>query len=94
MVIYQRVCHWNNLPLAFKQFPSKDTFKYQVKCLLYTVVVYLCRKAVYMYVLNFNDREFFGYLFSIFYQMIVISIMCRVIFSEYYFKYHIGNKCT
>ena len=26
--------------------------------------------------------------------MIVISIMCRVIFSEYYFKGHIGNKCT
>ena len=26
--------------------------------------------------------------------MIVISIMCRVIFSEYYFKDHIGNKCT
>ena len=32
--------------------------------------------------------------FCIFYQMIVISIMCRVIFSEYYFKDHIGNKCT
>ena len=29
-----------------------------------------------------------------FYQMIVISIMCRVIFSEYYFKDQIGNKCT
>ena len=43
-----------------------------------------------MYVLNFNDRVFF----CIFYQMIVISIMCRVIFSEYYFKDHIGNKCT
>ena len=26
--------------------------------------------------------------------MIVISIMCRVILSEYYFKDHIGNKCT
>ena len=26
--------------------------------------------------------------------MIVISIMWRVIFSEYYFKDHIGNKCT
>ena len=26
--------------------------------------------------------------------MIVISIMRRVIFSEYYFKDHIGNKCT
>ena len=26
--------------------------------------------------------------------MIVISIMCRVIVSEYYFKDHIGNKCT
>ena len=22
------------------------------------------------------------------------NIMCRVIFSEYYFKDHIGNKCT
>ena len=43
-----------------------------------------------MYVHNFNDRVFF----CIFYQMIVISIMCRVIFSEYYFKDHIGNKCT
>ena len=44
-----------------------------------------------MYVLNFNDRVFFAYYF---YQMIVISIMCHVIFSEYYFKDHIGNKCT
>ena len=43
-----------------------------------------------MYVLNFNDRVFF----CIFYQMIVIRIMCRVIFSEYYCKDHIGNKCT
>ena len=43
-----------------------------------------------MYVLNFNDRAFF----CIFYQMIVISIICRVIFSEYYFKDNIGNKCT
>ena len=42
-----------------------------------------------MYVLNFNDRVFF----CIINQMIVIS-MCRVIFSEYYFKDHIGNKCT
>ena len=43
-----------------------------------------------MYVLIFNDRVFF----CIFYQMIVISIMCRVIFSEYYFKDHIGKRCT
>ena len=26
--------------------------------------------------------------------MIVISIVCRVSFSEYYFKDHIGSKCT
>ena len=32
---YQGVCHWNNLPLEIKQCPSKDTFKCQVKCLLY-----------------------------------------------------------
>ena len=37
---------------------------------------------------------FFCIFVCIFYQMIVISIMCRVIFSEYYFKDHIGNKCT
>ena len=36
------------------------------------------------------DRVFF----CIFYHMIIISIMGRVIFSEYYFKDHIGNKCT
>ena len=34
--MYQGVCHWNNLPLEIKQYPSKDTFKYQVKCLLYS----------------------------------------------------------
>ena len=33
--MYQGVCHWNKLPLEIKQCPSKDTFKYQVKCLLY-----------------------------------------------------------
>ena len=33
--MYQGVCHWNNLPLEINQCPSKDTFKYQVKCLLY-----------------------------------------------------------
>ena len=32
--LYQGVCHWNNIPLEIKQCPSKDTFKYQVKCLL------------------------------------------------------------
>ena len=42
-----------------------------------------------MYVL-INDRVFF----CIFDQMVVISIICRVIFSEHYFKDHIGNKCT
>ena len=36
--LYQGVCHWNNLPLEIKQCPSKDTFKYQVKCLLYSRV--------------------------------------------------------
>ena len=34
--LYQGVCHWNKLPLEIKQFLSKDTFKYQVKCLLYS----------------------------------------------------------
>ena len=34
--LYQGVCHWNNLALEIKQRPSKDTFKYQVKCLLYS----------------------------------------------------------
>ena len=34
--LYQGVCHWNNLPLEIKQCPSKDTFKYQVKYLLYS----------------------------------------------------------
>ena len=43
-----------------------------------------------MYVLNF----FRSGVFCIFYQMILISIMCRVIFSEYYFKDHTGYKCT
>ena len=33
--MYQAVCDWNKLPLEIKQCPSKDTFKYQVKCLLY-----------------------------------------------------------
>ena len=33
--MYQGICHWNNLPLEIKQCTSKDTFKYQVKCLLY-----------------------------------------------------------
>ena len=60
-----------------------------IKLSVFYIVVYLCRKPVYMYVLNFNDRVFFAYFISK-----VISIMCRVIFSEYYFKDHIGNKCT
>ena len=47
-----------------------------------------------MYVLNNNDWVFFAYIVCIVYQMIVISVTCRVIFSEYYFKDHIGNKCT
>ena len=51
-----------------------------------------------MYVLNINDRVFFAYFICIFYPMIIKimydCIMCRVIFSEYYFKDHIGNKCT
>ena len=34
--LYQGVCHWNNLPLEIKQCPSKATFKYQVKCILYS----------------------------------------------------------
>ena len=34
--LYQRVCHWNMLPLDIKQCPSGDTFKYQVKYILYS----------------------------------------------------------
>ena len=34
--LYQGVCHWNKLPFEIKQYPSKDTFKYQVKCILYS----------------------------------------------------------
>ena len=86
--LYQGVCHWNNLPLEIKQCPLKTLLN--IKLSVFYIVVYLCRKPVYMYVLNFNDRVFF----CIFYKMIVISIMCRVIFSEYYCKDHIGNKCT
>ena len=41
---------------------------------VFYIVVYLCRKPVYMYVLNFNDWVFF----YIFYQMIVL---CAVLFS-------------
>ena len=55
--LYQGVCHWNKLPLEIKQCPSKDTLN--IKLSVFYIVVYLCRKAVYMYVLNFNDREFF-----------------------------------
>ena len=80
--LYQGICHWNNLPLEIKQCPSKATFKYQVKCLLYSR---LFVQETSLYVRS---------VFCIFYQMIVISIMCRVMFSEYCFKDHIGNKCT
>ena len=34
--LYQVVCHWNKLALEINQCPSKDTFKYQVKCILYS----------------------------------------------------------
>ena len=34
--LYQGVCHWNKLPHATRQCPSKDTFIYQVKCILYS----------------------------------------------------------
>ena len=61
--MYQGVCYWNKLPLEIKQCPSKDTFKYQVKCLLY-IIVYLRRKPVYMYVLNCIDRMFFACMLS------------------------------
>ena len=61
--MYQGVCHWNKLPLEIKQCPSKDTFKYQVKCVFY-IIVYLRRKPVYMYVLNCIDRMFFACMLS------------------------------
>ena len=32
-----------------------------IKLSVFCIVVYLCRKPVYMYVLNFNDRVFFAY---------------------------------
>ena len=34
--LYQGVYHWHKLPLEIKQCPCKDTFKYQVKCILYS----------------------------------------------------------
>ena len=48
----------NNLPLKIKQCPSKATFKYQVKCLLYSR---LFMQETSMYVLYFNDQVFFAY---------------------------------
>ena len=42
-----------------------------------------------MYILNFNDQVFFLHILSD-----DCKVMCCVIFSEYYFKDHIGNKCT
>ena len=58
-----------------------------IKLSVFYIVVYLCKKPVYMYVLNFNDRVFFLHILS------DDCIVCRVIFSEYYFKDHFGNKC-
>ena len=60
--LYQGVCHWNNLPLEIKQCgyaPLKTLLN--IKLSVFYIVVYLCRKPVYMYVLNFNDRVFFAY---------------------------------
>ena len=63
--IYQGVCHWNNLPLEIKQCPSKDTFKYQVKCLLYSRLFVQETSLYDLYVLNFNDRVFLAYFIRI-----------------------------
>ena len=61
--VYQGVCHWNKLPLEIKQCPSKDTFL-NIKLSVFYIVVYLCRKPVYMYVLNANDLVFFLHISS------------------------------
>ena len=50
--LYQGVCHWNKLPLEIKQCPSKDTFKYQVKCLLYSC---LFVQETSLYVCSLSD---------------------------------------
>ena len=52
------MCHCNKLPLEIKQCPSKDTFKYQVKCLLYN------RLLAQETSLNCIDRMFFACMLS------------------------------
>ena len=46
--LYQGVRHWNNLPLEIKQCPSKATFKYQVKCLLYYSRLFVQETSLYV----------------------------------------------
>ena len=75
--MYQGVCHWNNLPLYHSKLsnaPLKTHFN--IKLSAFYIVVYLCRKPVYMYVLNFNDRVFFLHILSD-----DCKVLCAVLFS-------------
>ena len=86
--LYQGLHHWNKLPLEIWQCPSKYTFKYQVMCLLYSRLFVQGNQSICTFLILMMR------FFCIFYQMMLISIICRVIFSEYYFKDHVGNKFT
>ena len=47
-----------------------------IKLSVFYIDVYLCRKPVYMYVLNFNDRVFFLHILSD-----DCKVLCAVLFS-------------
>ena len=47
-----------------------------IKLSVFYIVVYLCRKPVYTYVLNFNDRVFFLHILSD-----DCKVLCAVLFS-------------
>ena len=64
--IYQGVYHWISYHLKLSTAPIKVLIN--IKLSVFYIVVYLCRKPVYVYVLNFINRVFF----CIFYQMMVI----------------------
>ena len=69
------VCHWNNLGhLKLSNAPLKTLLN--IKLNVFYIVVYLCRKPVYMYVLNFNDRVFFLHILSD-----DCKVLCAVLFS-------------